>query len=398
MSRLPHARLLTSESVTEGHPDKLADSVSDAVLDDLLQQDPAARVACETSFGRGFCLVFGEVTTSGYADIQALARTVARDAGYTDPAFGLDADGMAVLNAIGVQSPDIAQGVDRGDPMLQGAGDQGMMYGYACEETPELMPLPISLAHRLTRRLAAVRKSGELPFLRPDGKAQVSVRYDEQGLPAGISALVVSAQHDDETPIETVRAALREAVIDPVVDPALLAAATDIHLNPTGRFVVGGPTGDAGLTGRKIIVDTYGGAARHGGGAFSGKDPSKVDRTGAYAARFAAKQIVWSGLAARAEVGLAYAIGVAAPVAVSVETFGSAYPFGPGKRIYRDDEIAEALTRAIDFRPGALVRDLGLLSVRYRPFASYGHMGREDLDAPWERTDRCEALREALPK
>ena len=381
------AEILTSESVTEGHPDKVCDQVADAVLDAVLAQDPGARVACEVSAARGTIFVFGEMTTSAWADIPSIARATIRRIGYTDGAYGLDADGVGILTAISPQSSDIARGVDRGSLLEQGAGDQGLMFGYAADETPERMPLPISLAHAMARRLAAVRKDQTLSWLRPDGKTQVSVLYDAAGRPERITAVVCSAQHNPEVELEELRAAIGALVIAPVLPPELIDERTVFHINPTGRFVIGGPAGDSGLTGRKLIVDTYGGACRHGGGSFSGKDPSKVDRSAAYAARWAARNIVAAGLARRAEVGLAYAIGVAEPVAVRVETFGtgSALP---------DQALARLVGRVFDFRPGAIIERLGLIAgVRYEPVAAYGHFGRPDLDLPWEREDRVEELR-----
>ena len=405
-------RLYTSESVTEGHPDKIADQISDAILDAVLCHDRAGRVACEVLVTTGLVFIAGEITTEAAIDVTALARETIREIGYTNAAYGLDAESCAVLSALGRQSPDIAVGVDIG-----GAGDQGMMFGYATDETPELMPAPILLAHRITRRLAEVRKDGTLPWLRPDGKAQVTVEY-EGDRPVRVHTVVVSAQHEPDITLDEVR----EAIVRDVIAPALDGEREDypgregrewlnaedrewfdpercvLHINPTGRFVVGGPQGDTGLTGRKIIVDTYGGAARHGGGAFSGKDPSKVDRSGAYAARWAAKNVVAAGLASRCEVCLAYAIGVAEPVAIYVDTFGT------GK--VPDDRVAEALRRIVDFRPRALIERLGLDHPIYRPTAVYGHFGREPYTGqkcghevvffPWERTDLVEPLQRAL--
>ena len=385
-------RLFTSESVTEGHPDKIADQTSDAILDAILADDPTGRVACEVLVTTGLALVAGEITTSTYVDLPAIVRGTIRAIGYTDSSYGIDGETCSVLVSIGRQSPDIAQGVDTG-----GAGDQGMMFGYAVDETPELMPAPIMLAHRLTQRLAAQRKGGQLPWLRPDGKAQVTLEYDE-GLPVRVHTVVVSTQHSPDISLEELRAEIVEHVITPVMPQALYDAdKCIIHINPTGRFVVGGPHGDAGLTGRKIIVDTYGGAAPHGGGAFSGKDPTKVDRSAAYAARWAAKNVVAAGLARRCELSLAYAIGVARPVAVHVETFGTGQ--------VPDPAIAEALTEVIDLRPRALIETLGLRSPIYRRTAAYGHFGRtpcrEAIDHreieffPWEKTDRVDDLRTA---
>ncbi len=389
--------LFTSESVTEGHPDKLCDQISDAVLDDLLSQDPNSRVACEVATTTGLVMVMGEITTEGYVDIAPLVRRVVRDIGYTDASFGFDYKTCGVMASIGVQSADIAQGVNTalerrvgegGDADLDsvGAGDQGMMFGYACNETPELMPLPLSLAHSLTRRLAALRKDGTLPYLRPDGKAQVSVEYQD-GKPSRLDTIVVSTQHDDQTTIETIRADMLEHLIRPVVPAEMLDGHTRYFVNPTGRFVIGGPMGDSGLTGRKIIVDTYGGMARHGGGAFSGKDPTKVDRSASYAARWVAKNVVAAGLAERFELRVAYAIGVAHPVSIGIECFGTA-------RI-SERQIEELIRDHFDLRPAAIIRDLDLRRPIYRQTASYGHFGRPDLDLPWERLDRVAALRAA---
>ena len=386
-------RFFTSESVTEGHPDKVCDQISDAVLDAILAQDPDAHVACETIATTGMVLVMGEISTRCYVDIPKIARGVIRDIGYNDAGQGFDGDTCAVLTAIDEQSPDIAMGVnealearagdgDRSD--RTGAGDQGMMFGFACDETPERMPLPISLAHRLARRLTALRKEGTLPYLRPDGKTQVTVEYDGN-TPVRIEAVVVSTQHDADVSLDQIRRDLIERLIRPEVPAELLDDDTKIFVNPTGRFVVGGPQGDSGLTGRKIIVDTYGGYARHGGGAFSGKDPTKGDRSASYMARYAAKNVVAAGLARRCEVQLAYAIGVARPVSVLVDTEGTG--------TVPDDRLAEALRAVFDFRPAAIIDQLELRRPIYRPLAAYGHIGREDLDVAWERTDKADELR-----
>ncbi len=382
------SRIFTSESVTEGHPDKICDQISDAVLDYILANDPRAHVACETVCTTGMVLVMGEITTDCYADIPAIARETIRRIGYDKPEYGFDCNSCAVLTSIDEQSPDIAQGVnsaydDAGD---EGAGDQGMMFGYACDETPELMPAPISLAHKLSRRLAQARKSGELPFLRPDGKTQVTVKYDDQGRVACCPAIVVSSQHAPEIPISTLREAIVDTVIKPVIPPEYITRDTKIYVNPTGRFVIGGPVGDSGLTGRKIIVDTYGGVGGHGGGCFSGKDPSKVDRSGAYMARYIAKNIVGAGLARRCQIEIAYAIGVAKPVSVHIDTMGTG--------VMEDERLAALVQELFDMRPARIISRLGLLAPIYLPTAAYGHFGRTDVDLPWERLDMVDALRE----
>ena len=384
--------LFTSESVTEGHPDKVCDQISDAVLDAILEQDPNGRVACETTACTGLIHVMGEITTSCYVDIAHIAREVVRDIGYDRGKYGFDCDTCAVVTSIDEQSADIAMGVDKSlenkegtdSELSNGAGDQGMMFGYACDETLELMPLPLSLAQKLCKRMAEVRKSGQVPYMRPDGKSQVTVEYDEHNRPVRVDTVVISTQHDPDVSLEQIRKDMIEQVAKAVIPADMLDENTKYYVNPTGRFVKGGPAADSGLTGRKIIVDTYGGSAPHGGGCFSGKDPTKVDRSAAYAARWVAKNVVAAGLAKRCQVQLAYAIGVAKPVSVRVDTFGTG--------TVSDEHLSDMVESVFDLRPAAIIRDLDLRRPIYRQLAAYGHFGRDDLDLPWERTDKAEAL------
>ena len=387
--------LFTSESVTEGHPDKICDQISDAVLDSFLEQDPNGRVACETTITTGMVMVMGEISTSCYVDIPKIARQVIRDIGYDRAKFGFDCDTCGIITSIDEQSCDIALGVDKGLEAKNansteednGAGDQGMMFGFACDDTPELMPMPISLAHKLAKQLTKVRKDGTLHYLRPDGKTQVTIEYENE-VPVAVETIVISNQHSPEVEMEQLRADIKKYVIDPIVPQELMTEQTKIFINPTGRFVIGGPQGDSGLTGRKIIVDTYGGMGRHGGGAFSGKDPTKVDRSAAYAARYVAKNIVAAKLAKKCEVQLAYAIGVAKPVSINVNTFGTG--------AVADEQLEKAVEKVFDLRPTAIINSLGLRRPIYRQLAAYGHMGREDLGVSWEKTDKVDALLAAV--
>ena len=384
---MSNSYLFTSESVSEGHPEKISDQISDAVLDAMIEQDPKARVACETMVKTGMVIVAGEVTTTAWVDIESLVRDTVLEIGYNDSEMGFDGASCSVLSALGKQSPNIAQGVDRKDEQSQGAGDQGLMFGYACNETDVLMPAPITYAHRLVRRQAEVRKAGILPWLRPDAKSQVTFVY-ENDKPVGIDAVVLSSQHHADVSTEDLREGVMEEIIKPIIPAEWISDKTQYHINPTGRFEIGGPMGDCGLTGRKIIVDTYGGSARHGGGAFSGKDPSKVDRSAAYACRYVAKNIVAAGLADRCEIQVAYAIGVAEPTSISVQTFGT------GK--VSEEELTVLIRENFDLRPYGILQMLDLIRPIYKPTAAYGHFGREDIDLSWERTDKAEALRGAV--
>lgn len=391
-------KLFTSESVSEGHPDKVADQISDAILDAILEKDPMARVACETSVTTGLVLVFGEITTSAYVDIQKVVRDTIKNIGYTRAKYGFDGDTCAVMVAIDEQSPDIAQGVDASLETREnsaneedlGAGDQGLMFGFAIDETPELMPLPIALSHRITQKLSELRKNGRLSYLRPDAKSQVTVEYEEDGKPLRVDTIVVSTQHDEDTTLETIKTDVIDLVIKEVIPSDLLDDETKYYINPTGRFVIGGPQGDSGLTGRKIIVDTYGGYARHGGGAFSGKDATKVDRSASYAARYIAKNIVAAGLATKCEVQLAYAIGVAQPVSISIETFGTSE--------YKESELISAVRALFNLSPTGIINMLDLRRPIYQKTAAYGHFGRDDEDFTWEKTDKVDELKQFLAK
>jgi S-adenosylmethionine synthetase len=384
---MSHSYLFTSESVSEGHPDKISDQISDAVLDAMLEQDPKSRVACETMVKTGMVIIAGEVTTKAWVDLEKLVRETVLEIGYNNSDMGFDGASCAVLNALGKQSPDIAQGVDREDAQSQGAGDQGLMFGYACNETEVLMPAPITYAHRLVRRQAEVRKAGTLPWLRPDAKSQVTFVYEDDK-PVGIDAVVLSSQHHADVSMEDLREGVMEEIIKPIIPDEWVNKKTQYHINPTGRFEIGGPMGDCGLTGRKIIVDTYGGSARHGGGAFSGKDPSKVDRSAAYACRYVAKNIVAAGLADRCEIQVAYAIGVAEPTSISVQTFGTSK--------VSEEELTVLIRENFDLRPYGILQMLDLIRPIYKATAAYGHFGREDIDFSWERTDKADALRGAV--